>query len=305
MQKVQVHLAAENSQNTTTLVTNTRVFDGTQFLDGTFDVLFDNSTISSIEKAGTGATADTMVDGTGSTLLPGLIDAHVHLSDVEQLVTFAAHGVTTVLDMGIWDPKFVQELRATTSGAHVYASGAPLAGANGGHQHILGFPADSLIADVEQGIQAVNQRATEGANYLKLILDPEDENGMTAELATALVNAVHEQGLLVIAHTTDLFSYEVGLAAGVDIFTHVPLGEALDENIAPRVKLAIPTITMMQEIAYTNGCPLDGALDSVQELVRGGARIMAGTDANDADGVPANVTLIPCTRSWSCSMSSG
>lgn len=69
MQKVQVHLAAENSQNTTTFVTNTRVFDGTQFLDGTFDVLFDNSTISSIEKAGTGATADTVVDGTGSTLL--------------------------------------------------------------------------------------------------------------------------------------------------------------------------------------------------------------------------------------------
>jgi dihydroorotase-like cyclic amidohydrolase len=41
-----------------------------------------------------------IVDGAGATLLPGLIDAHAHVRNDEDLRQALRFGVTTVLDMG-------------------------------------------------------------------------------------------------------------------------------------------------------------------------------------------------------------
>lgn len=43
-----------------------------------------------------------MIDGTGDTLLPGLIDCHVHLSKRDELKQALVFGNTTVLDMFMW-----------------------------------------------------------------------------------------------------------------------------------------------------------------------------------------------------------
>ena len=54
--------------------------------------------------------ATSFIDGAGKTLLPGLIDAHCHISNEESLEQAAALGVTTELDM-FTDPKQVMPLR--------------------------------------------------------------------------------------------------------------------------------------------------------------------------------------------------
>jgi predicted amidohydrolase YtcJ len=45
--------------------------------------------------------ADETIDGKGHFLIPGLIDAHVHLHHIGHLQQLAAYGVTT-LDMAMW-----------------------------------------------------------------------------------------------------------------------------------------------------------------------------------------------------------
>ncbi|WP_285798232.1 amidohydrolase family protein [Pseudomonas aeruginosa] len=40
-----------------------------------------------------------VIDGEGYTLMPGLIDAHIHLNDELELATYLAHGVTGVRNM--------------------------------------------------------------------------------------------------------------------------------------------------------------------------------------------------------------
>jgi imidazolonepropionase-like amidohydrolase len=40
-----------------------------------------------------------VVDSDGGTLLPGLIDSHVHLLSSDDLAALAAQGTTTALDM--------------------------------------------------------------------------------------------------------------------------------------------------------------------------------------------------------------
>lgn len=82
-----------------TIIKHVRVFDG-EFLYGPKTAVIDGSRI------GDDALADDpdpsvveVVDGTECTLLPGLIDCHVHILDEAQLDSCASYGVTTVCDM--------------------------------------------------------------------------------------------------------------------------------------------------------------------------------------------------------------
>lgn len=92
------------------LITNVRVFDGTQMI-GPSTVAVDGDRIGDPTSIGT--TCTRVLDGNGGTLLPGLIDAHIHLSGQTNLERARAWGVTTMLDMGTRSPRLVDSLRAT------------------------------------------------------------------------------------------------------------------------------------------------------------------------------------------------
>jgi hypothetical protein len=76
-----------------TLIRNVRVFDGARTIPRA-DVLISDDRIAAYD----GRRVDVEVDGSGKTLLPGLIDAHTHAfdGDLAQALRF---GVTTELDM--------------------------------------------------------------------------------------------------------------------------------------------------------------------------------------------------------------
>src|SRR4051812_43721197 len=118
-----------------TAITDVRVFDGVRLLDpGT--VVVDG------DRIGTDATGARTVDGAGGTLLPGLIDAHVHLrgpGDLERLVGF---GVTTALDMA-GDPAQVDRLRGGRP--DIRSAGVPAAAPGGPHARMPGFPPEGLL----------------------------------------------------------------------------------------------------------------------------------------------------------------
>ncbi|GAA3309883.1 hypothetical protein GCM10020295_75610 [Streptomyces cinereospinus] len=75
------------------------MFDGRRLTEPR-TVVIDGGTVSRDTRTAGART----VDGTGMTLLPGLIDAHVHLHGPDTLARLAAHGVTTALDMATWPP---------------------------------------------------------------------------------------------------------------------------------------------------------------------------------------------------------
>ncbi|MFC1769825.1 dihydroorotase [Nitrospirota bacterium] len=65
------------------LIKNGHVIDPSQKIDGKFDILIENKTITKVRKAGAIKARDNfkVIDATGLYVLPGLVDMHVHLRE--------------------------------------------------------------------------------------------------------------------------------------------------------------------------------------------------------------------------------
>jgi hypothetical protein len=111
-----------------------------------------------------------LFDGTGQTLVPGLIDAHTHAWNEDQLRAALVFGVTTELDM-MAQPSAMKALKQYAQGhmdvADVRSAGAA-ATAPGGHGTEYGFKVPTLSAPAEAQ-RFVDARIAEGSDYIKII----------------------------------------------------------------------------------------------------------------------------------------
>lgn len=73
--------------------------------------------------------ADETIDGKGHFLIPGLIDAHVHLHHIGHLQQLAAYGVTTALDMVVWHADKMNSLRGKSGLSDIRSAGLPVTAA--------------------------------------------------------------------------------------------------------------------------------------------------------------------------------
>ncbi len=272
-----------------TAITNVRVFDGEKLREpGT--VVIDGAVIRGAAEAD-GARE---VDGRGGTLLPGLIDTHVHLSDLSTLHAFASYGVTTVLDMGTWPTERVDALRARPGLTDVRSATVPSTSPVSAHAEHMGRPEGALVGNPEEAERYVAQRLADGADYIKIVIDLPGFDQATVD---TLVTAAHRHGMRTIVHAPDLASLRMAQQAGADVLTHAPIDRPVtDEDVARALadhRVISPTLAMMEAIVAAVGRPgapgpsYEAARDSVAALHRAGVPILAGSDANDAPGVPA------------------
>ncbi|MEP7009049.1 MAG: hypothetical protein ABJC13_01875 [Acidobacteriota bacterium] len=90
-------------------VTNVRVFEGVRTIPHA-TVVVRNGEIAAVGQNVHAPHDLPEIDGTGSTLLPGLIDSHGHSRDRQKLVRSAEFGVTTLMDM--WSlPHYVARMK--------------------------------------------------------------------------------------------------------------------------------------------------------------------------------------------------
>jgi imidazolonepropionase-like amidohydrolase len=194
------------------------------------------------------------LDFPGATLLPGLVDAHVHLvvngdpdlaaglakGEAERTIAAVANarrqleaGVTLVRDLGAPGAEAVvvgQAVEAgTLPGPRVVASG-PAVTMTGGHIPYLGRVTDgveamraSVRANLAMGARCIKVVATGGV--LTPGVDPREPAYTQPEL-DALVEEAHRFGLTVAAHAIGEGGVAAALRAGADSIEH---GMFLDE----------------------------------------------------------------------------
>jgi imidazolonepropionase-like amidohydrolase len=267
-----------------TALTNVRVFDGGALTEPV-TIVIDDAVI------GTDPAGAEVIDANGGVLLPGLIDAHVHLHDAQTLDQLCAHGVTTALDMACWPTAKVDGLRGQVGRTDIRSAGTPATTSGSRHSCIPSFPAAGLVDSPDVASQFVAERITEGSDYIKIIADIPGPDQATMD---ALVAAAHQRGMRTVVHATATPTFAMAVAATADTTTHVPIDAALDASVIAEMAaagtIAIPTLTMMKGIAETIGKAVgldyEAARTTVAAMYRAGIPILAGTDANSTPGVP-------------------
>ncbi|MER5948146.1 amidohydrolase family protein [Streptomyces sp. NPDC001904] len=263
-------------------LTGVRVFDGDR-LTSPRTVVIDNGLI------GLSALGARQIDCAGAVLLPGLIDAHLHLQDVTTLQQLSGWGVTTGLDMACFPPSLVASLRRRPGLTDIRSAGTPAVAPGSPQSQIPGFPANAILTGPDQALAFVRARIGESSDYIKIIID---EPGLSPATVKAVTVAAHSLGKLVMAHATSTLTVGRALDAGVDMIHHVPLDSPLSDATAARYAatgtIAVPTLTMMEGFAALGvpGWSYEAAEGSVTALRRAGVRILAGTDSNHTPGIP-------------------
>jgi imidazolonepropionase-like amidohydrolase len=220
------------------LIRDVRLFDGHKVFEHR-SVLVRDGRIAAIGGPNLAADGATIVPGVGKTLLPGIIDAHVHVplyNTRNALIQSARLGVTTVLDM-FTNPQTLaiikQIEREDAPGMADIRTAGIGATATGGHPSGEGGPPFPMIDTPDQAEAFVAARVAEGSDYIKLILDdgsswPGAKPRPTLSPATfrALVAAAHRHGKLAVVHVFTEANARMAIAAGVDGLVHLFLGES-------------------------------------------------------------------------------
>ncbi len=237
-------------------IENVRVFDGREVLDGKTIIVADGR-IASINDSPAPEGLQ-IIDGTGKTLLPGLIDAHVHAFDQNALRDALRFGVTTELDMFTTtsfatDRKLVRDSYDKTDMADLF-SAFTLVTSKDGHGTQFGLPIPT-IDDPALAEEFVKARLAEGADYIKIVYEPGNPmvTSISKETLEAVIAAAHAHGAIAIVHISKLEAARDAVNGGADGLVHVFADAAIDDELIANMKtkgvFVIPTLSIIASAA--------------------------------------------------------
>ena len=278
-------------------IRDVRVFDGERFVDG-MTVRVRDGLIADVGADVALPAGMDAIDGRGRTLLPGLIDGHVHTwGDARR--DALRFGVTTMLDM-FSDPAQLPDARreredpaSPAVAADLYSAGL-LATADGGHGTQFGIAVPVLRAPADAGAW-VDARVAEGSDWIKLVREDlhvydTDRALPTLDAATAaaVIAAAHARGRRALVHASAQEHARESLRDGADGLVHVfqdaPADAAFVALARERGAFVVPTLSVIAAFAgrpqtLTDDPRLRGWLSPVQSQSLGGARPFGDTAA--------------------------
>ena len=242
------------------VIRNVRVFDGEKLLPAA-DVSVENGLIRAVGKNLKVASSTKEVDGAGDTVLPGLIDSHVHAwGDVlKQALIF---GVTTELDM-FSDPKFDADVRRREAtgqnldAADLRSSGTCVTVEKGhGTEYGIKIPTLASAAEAQAFVDA---RLAEGSDYIKIIYEDGSAYGsrriptLSKEELAAVIAAAHQRHKLAVVHIGSQAGARDAIEAEADGLAHIFEDEPPAPGFAELVKkhhaFVVATLSVNESVA--------------------------------------------------------
>ncbi len=218
------------------LLKNARLLD-VEHNHASLDILIDGETITAVG-ANLGTT-DQVIDLSGYTVLPGFVDAHVHVAvddrafKEDAVRAWAQNGVTTVRELGMLSTlsqqdyaQWLRENNQKPDTAHVVATGKYIDVAGGyGAGPMPNHPVGNLITTPQEAAAAVTLAHELGYPGIKIGIHDgsmDTTPHLTPEMAKAICDRAHALGMWVAAHIGNCKGARFMLDAGVDELAHTP-----------------------------------------------------------------------------------
>jgi imidazolonepropionase-like amidohydrolase len=209
-------------------ITGARLFDSeTGAVQGGTTVLVSGNRIQQVGPDGSVdfPRSTRVIDAAGKMLLPGLIDMHTHVSDVDGLLHIAA-GVTTVRDLAN-DTEQLLARRQRWDAMSAIGPRVIMAGFMDGPGPYAG-PTKVLVDTPEEINDAVDEYARLGYEQIKIY------SSIKTELVPVIVERAHSHGMRVSGHVPAFMNAEAAVRQGFDEIQHANmlflnfLGDTLD-----------------------------------------------------------------------------
>jgi imidazolonepropionase-like amidohydrolase len=228
--------------------TGVTAFEGARLIVGDGSAPIENATLvvdgTAIVRAGRAADVQVPANAVrvslaGKTVMPALIDTHVHLSPTREMLTRdlkqrAWFGIGAVLSLGT-DNIALLDLR-----------GEPMAGAarffSAGRGITMPEPGRITvpfwITTPAEGRKAVEQLAGQRVDIVKIWVDSRagKYNKLTPEVYSAIIDEAHKRALRVTAHIFELEDAKGLLRAGIDAFAHGVRDRDIDDEFVAMVR---------------------------------------------------------------------
>ena len=220
----------------------------------------------------------TVVDLTGRTVMPALVNTHAHLgwegytswgsgnftreNLIDHLHRHAYYGVGTIISTGSDLEAIALEVRQAqrvgeVGGARYLVSpglGIPGGGPNPRFTNDAGWWGLHGVSSPTEAREVVRAEAARGVRILKIWVDARDEQRgarvkLHPDIYAAILDEAQVQDIRVIAHATTLEDHKRLLEAGTRRFIHMPYDTAVDDEylalVAARNAFIVPTIGMV------------------------------------------------------------
>ena len=281
------------------VIQNVRLFDG-DAVHTNATVIIDDGIVRTIDtSAPTAFTGSNVIDGSGSTVVPGLINAHVHLKNFEQAEEAVQDGVLTLINMAGLDFPFQDAMRDKgKSEAHLpyFISARNMVTVTNGHgtQYVQYETVDSA-ADVPE---FVSRRVDEGSDFIKLTIERGDpafrRPTLSDDMVASTISAAHEHGLMAVVHITERADAIRATELGANGLVHFWSKNFADNDpdmdvseITPRelgqlgdsLVFVIPTITVFDRINdELQTIDMAAMKTEIGKVHAAGVPLLAGTD---------------------------
>ena len=302
----------------------TTVFEGARVITGDGGAPLENATIvvtggriaqvglASAVKVPAGAARVSLA---GKTVMPTIVDTHVHLSTtrdalMKDLRDRAYFGVSAALSMGL-DPAgdpFAVRAGAPAGVARYFLAGRGITMPEPGRSDVPYW-----VTTEAEARKAVQEQAALKVDLIKIWVDDRDGKykKMPSEIYTPVIDEAHKAKLRVAAHIFNLSDAKGLLKAGIDAFAHGIRDVDADDEVVALIKarknvVLIPNMPdrgVKADYSWLRGSLPDGELAKIQagatdrpqaqaawgiqarnlkKLADAGMTIAVGTDGNTA-----------------------